>query len=549
MKKILNLALVAVAAIALVSCNQANKMIESVDQLDIKCNPEVLEVIAGEIDADVTVNFPDGYFLPKAILEVTPVILYHGGEAVGKTVVYQGEKVTENNITVPKAGASITQHVHFDYVKGMEKSELVARLKVVYKGNEYDFPNDIKIADGANTTYMLVENDGEYDYVADSYQEVIPETVESQILYLINSADVRNSELKKSDIKNFQQALANLSNDERRAVKGTEVVAYSSPDGSEALNNKLSANREKSATKALDKVTRNLETGKVQSRSIGEDWAGFQELVNNSSIEDKDLIIRVLSMYSDPAVREREIKNMSSVYTTLADNVLPQLRRARFITSVEYTNYTAEELADLVNNNIDVLDEQALLRAAANAKDKEAKLTIYKKAIEKYNSEVAKINSVVALLNQGKNDDAAKMLAKVSNSADKNVQNLKGVIAMREGKLAEAANCFNAAGDNQYTKQNKAVLDILNGDYDAAVKKLAGTKTCNETLAYILTDQLDKAEANNTGSCPKCKYKAAIIQARRGNAGIAKSLIEEASRMPALKDRAALDVEFLKVRQ
>lgn len=547
MKKILNVALVAVAAIALVSCNQANKMIESVDQLGIKCNPEVLEVIAGEIDADVTVNFPEGYFLPKATLYVTPVLLYQGGEAVGKPFVFQGEKITENNITVPQAGASISQHVHFEYVKGMEKSELVARLKVAYKGNEYDFPNDIKIADGANTTYMLVEADGAFNYVADSYQEVIPETVESQILYLINSSDVRNSELKKSDIKNFQNALAKVSNDERREIKSTEVVAYASPDGSEALNNKLSSNREKSATKALGKVTKNLETGDVSTRSIGEDWSGFQELVSNSSIEDKELIIRVLSMYSDPAVREREIKNMSSVYTTLATNVLPQLRRARFITSVEYTNYTAEELADLVNNNIDVLDEQALLRAAANVKDKDAKITIYKKAIEKYNSQTAKVNAAVAYLCQGKNAEAKSMLSKADQN-DENVKNLQGVLAMRDGKYEEATNYFNAAGKNEYANQNKAAIDILNGKYADAAKKLAGTKSCNETLAYILTNQLDKAKANNTGSCPMCKYKGAIIEARQGNATAAKALIEEASKKPALAERAALDVEFLKVR-
>lgn len=547
MKKILNIALLAVASIALVACNQANKMIESVDQLGIRCNPEVLEVVAGEIDADVSVTFPEGYFYPKATLYVTPVINYQNGVVEGEPFVFQGEKVMENNLTVPKAGATITRHIHFDYVKGMEKSELVARVKVVCNGNEYVFPGEIKIADGANTTYMLVETEGAYDYVADSYQEVIPETVESQILYLINSSDVRNSELRKKDIKDFQKALASLANDERRQITGTEVVAYASPDGSEAMNERLSSKREKSATKALGKVARNLETGDVSTRSIAEDWAGFQELVSNSSIEDKELIIRVLSMYSDPAVREREIRNMSSVYTTLASNVLPQLRRARFITSVEFTNYTAEELSDLVNNNIDVLDEQALLRAAANAKEKDAKIAIYRKAVEKYNSQAAKINIAVTYLNYGQNAEAAAALS----GADRNdpaVINLKGVIAMREGRLDEAADLFNAAGDNEFTRQNKAVIDILKGRYDAAVKKLAGTGTCNETIAYILTGQLEKAKANNTGKCPKCKYRSAIIEARQGNVAAARALIEEASKMPALAERAALDVEFIKVR-
>ena len=357
MKKLVsNLLLIAVFAFSLASCNQAQKMIDAAEQINIQCDPEVLEVVAGNIDATVSVTFPPEYFLPKATLEVTPVLLYVGGEAVGKPFVYQGEKVTDNYKTVTKNGATISEKVHFDYVPGMEKSELVGRAKVFYKGNEYEYPADIKIADGANTTYMLVSTEGSYHYLPDGYQEVIPETAEAQIMYLVNSADVRNSELKSAGIKNFQDALKALDADERRAVKGTDIVAYASPEGPEALNNKLSANREKSANKAFDKITKKLNAGEVTTKSIGEDWEGFQELVNNSNMEDKELILRVLSMYSDPNVREREIKNMSNVYSSLKTNILPQLRRARFITNVEYTNYTAEELADLVENNIDVLD-------------------------------------------------------------------------------------------------------------------------------------------------------------------------------------------------
>ena len=315
MKRLItNILLVAAVSFGLVSCNNAQKMIDAADQIDIKCNPEVLEVIAGNIDATVSVTFPPEYFLPKATLEVTPVLLYVGGEAVGKPFVYQGEKVTDNYKTVTKDGATISEKVHFDYVPGMEKSELVGRAKVYYKGAEYVYPADIKIADGANTTYMLVDTEGSYHYMPDGYQEVIPETAEAQIMYLINSSDVRNSELKSQDVKDFQEALKALANDERREVKGTEIVAYASPDGPDALNNKLSANREKSASKAFNTVTKKLNAGEVSTKSIGEDWEGFQELVSNSNIEDKELILRVLSMYSDPNVREREIKNMSAVY-------------------------------------------------------------------------------------------------------------------------------------------------------------------------------------------------------------------------------------------
>ena len=412
-KSVFNLLLIAVFCFGLASCNQVQKMIDAADQITIKCNPEVLEVIDGKIDATVSVTFPPEYFLPKATLEVTPVMLYVGGEAVGKPFTYQGEKVTDNFKTVTKDGATITEKVHFDYIPGMEKSELVGRAKVYYKGNEYEYPADIKIADGANTTYMLVSTEGSYHYLPDGYQEVIPETAEAQIMYLVNSADVRNSELKSAGIKNFQDALKALDADERRAVKGTDIVAYASPEGPEALNNKLSANREKSANKAFDKITKKLNAGEVTTKSIGEDWEGFQELVNNSNMEDKVLILRVLSMYSDPNVREREIKNMSNVYSSLKTNILPQLRRARFITTVEYTNYTAEELADLVENNIDVLDEPALLRAAANAKDIDAKIAIYKQAVKKYGTDKAKYNLGVAYLDKGDNAAAKDAFAKM----------------------------------------------------------------------------------------------------------------------------------------
>ena len=548
MKKLVsNLLLIAVFAFSLASCNQAQKMIDAAEQINIQCDPEVLEVVAGNIDATVSVTFPPEYFLPKATLEVTPVLLYVGGEAVGKPFVYQGEKVTDNYKTVTKNGATISEKVHFDYVPGMEKSELVGRAKVFYKGNEYEYPADIKIADGANTTYMLVSTEGSYHYLPDGYQEVIPETAEAQIMYLVNSADVRNSELKSAGIKNFQDALKALDADERRAVKGTDIVAYASPEGPEALNNKLSANREKSANKAFDKITKKLNAGEVTTKSIGEDWEGFQELVNNSNMEDKELILRVLSMYSDPNVREREIKNMSNVYSSLKTNILPQLRRARFITNVEYTNYTAEELADLVENNIDVLDEPALLRAAANAKDIDAKIAIYKKAVDKYGTDKAKYNLGVAYLDKGDNKAAKDAFAKMDKKEGNCYNNVMGVLAMREGKNAEAANWF-AKVTCKHGKINQGALDILNGKYNDAAAKLAGTGDHNETLAYILTNQLDKAAASIKGNCPFCNYKKAIIAARKGDVAGYNAAMEIVKKNEKLAEKASKDVEFLKFR-
>ena len=541
-----NILAFAVAAFALVSCNNAAKMAELAEQVKITCNPEVLEVVAGNIDADVTVNFPADYFLPKARLTVTPVLKYQGGEVAGSPFEYQGQKVTENYKMVSKDGAAIKEHVSFKYVPGMEKSELVARAKVNYKGKTYEYPGEIKIADGANTTYMLADKNGAYHLMSDNYQEVIPEEVEAQILYLINSATVRPSQLTTADIKDYKAAVSDVMNDDRRTILGTDIVAYASPDGPEAKNNVLSQQRETSAEKAFKNVTKNLETGAINAKSIGEDWEGFKELVSASNMQDKDLILRVLSMYSDPNVREREIKNMSSVYKSLADNILPELRRARFITNVEYKNYTPEELTDLVKSNIDVLDEEALLRAATLVKDPAAKQNIYRQAIQKFGSDRARFNSAVEYLNAGDVAAAKNALAGVK-STEGCVTNLKGVVAMREGNYDEAARLF-ASTECSNAKINAGTLDILNGKYDDAVKKLAGTGAKNEGLAYLLAGDLAKAAAAIKGDDAVSAYERAIIAARQGNAAAAQAELRAAGVDKDLAARIANDVEFAKVR-
>ena len=283
----------------------------------------------------------------------------------------------------------------------------------------------------------------------------------------------------------------------------------------------------------------------MTGNSIGEDWEGFKELVTASNIQDKDLILRVLSMYSDPAVREYEIKNMSSIYKSLADNVLPELRRARFITNVEFKNYTPEELTALVNSNIDVLDEEALLRAATLVENPVARQAIYRQAIQKFDSDRARFNSAVTFLDAGDLASAKAALDAVK-STDGCVTNLKGVFALREGNYTEAARLF-ASTECPNAKRNSAIIDILNGSYAQAAQKLEGTGDANEGLAFILANQLDKAANVIKGTDPLSAYERAIIAARRGNAQAAQNEIRSASSDSKLANRAATDVEFAKV--
>ena len=544
MKKITNFLSVAVLSIAAVACASPEKMAKMAENVTVKCNPAVLEVVGGEINADVTVTYPEDYFHPKAVLKVTPVIVYEGGEVAMEPFMFQGEKVKDNYQVIPPEGTTVTKKVSFDYVPGMEKCYLELRGTVSHKAKFADLPSK-KVADGANTTYMLVCKDGKVDLKADGYQEIIKQTAEGQILYQINSSNVRNNQLTSQSIKDFQAALDEIKANERKTLTGTDIVAYASPDGKENENAKLSDKRSASAEKAFGKVTKKHPVdGPVNVSSVAEDWDGFQELVAASDIEDKELIIRVLSMYSDPAIREKEIKNMSSVFKTLAKEVLPELRRARFIANVEYQNYTNDELLQLIEENIDVLDETALLRAATLVKENDQKVELYKKAADKFNSNAAQYNLAVVYLNMNENGKAKRALDKCEKDADWN--NAMGVVALREGDNAQAERYFAAAG-TETAKENLAVLDVLNGDYKAAAAKLAGKEGFNAALVALLNGNNGPAAALKC-NCPKGAYLRAVAAARQGKAAAVASNITDASKNADLAARAAKDVEFAQYR-
>ncbi|MBR5836481.1 MAG: hypothetical protein IKY66_10015 [Bacteroidales bacterium] len=544
MKKTIKTLSAIMVAIAAAACSSPEKMAEMAENLTVGCEPAVLEVVGGKIDADVTVTYPADYFHPKAILEVTPVIVFEGGEVKMEPFVFQGEKVKDNYQTVPSDGATITKKVSFDYAPGMEKSYLELRGTVKYNTASTNLPTK-KVADGANTTYMLVCQNGRVDYKADNYQDVISQTAEGQILYNINSAEVRNNQLTSKSIKDFQAAIDAIKANDRMNIVSTDVVAYASPDGEEDKNAKLSDNRSKSAEKAFGSVTKKHSVdAPVNVKSIAEDWEGFQELVAKSDMEDKDLIIRVLSMYSDPAVREKEIRNLSAVYQTLAKNVLPELRRARFIANVEFTNYTSEELLEIIDSNIDILDEEALLRAATLVKEDDSKLAIYRKAVDKFDSQRAQYNIAVTYINADELGKAKNALSKVAEDGD--VYNALGVIALREGDVDAAAEYF-AIANNEAGVENAAIIDILDGEYEAAAQKLEGQKSFNAALAQLLVGNTAPAAALEK-NCAKSSYLRAVAAAREGKTATVKAELEKASKSDKLAQRAAKDVEFAKVR-
>lgn len=533
------------AGLAAVGCASASKMAEMYENVQVSCDPGVLEVVAENVDAVVTVTYPDGYFHPKAILEVTPVLVYEGGEAVMEPLYYQGEKIKDNYKTVSTEGQTVREPVHFEYVEGMEKAHLELRGVITYGNKTYDVPAK-KVADGCNTTYMLAHLEEAIEYKADNYQEIIKQSEEGQILYSINSSTVANKELKSQSIVDFQAALDEIKANERKTLVSTEVIAYASPDGGEKLNAKLSEKRSQTADVAFDKVTKGKDIVDASVKSVGQDWEGFQELVSKSDIEDKDLILRVLNMYSDPAVRENEIKNISEIYTSLKKSVLPELRRARFIANVEYQNFTADELMALIDENIDVLDEEALLRAASLVNETDKKVSLYKKAIDKFGSDRAQYNLGVAYYNDGKMNQAENAF-KAVKTKDADLTNALGVIELAKGNNAEAAKLFGQSG-NEKSKENLAYVNICEGNYQVAASLLDGKEGFNAALAQVLVDNMPKAEKALTCTCPRSSYLRAIIAARKGDAEGVQTNLKAAQAIKALAERAEKDVEFAQYR-
>ena len=326
MKKSLLLGLIA-SVVMLASCGKLDKP----EQITV--NPGTLELKGGKVAADITGTFPVKKFARKGVLVVTPVLKYNGQEALGEPVTYVGEKAKENGKTVSyKNGGTYSQHFEVAYVPEMKESELYLRFDARIGKKVINIP-DVKIADGVITTPELAKVGKDATATTpDKFQRVIQELTEADIKFLIQQANVRSSETKSDEVKALQAAIKDAQKAERKEINKIEVSGYASPDGAQALNEKLAQNRQKAAANFLKNDLRKNKVKKgIESNITAEDWAGFQAAMENSNMQDKELVLRVLSMYSDPEEREAQIKNLSSVYGTIKDEILPALRRSRLI--------------------------------------------------------------------------------------------------------------------------------------------------------------------------------------------------------------------------
>ena len=549
MKKSLFFSLIAAVAL-LASCN---KTLPNPDQLSV--NPNPLQKVGDKVDAQITGTFPAKKFAKKGVLVVTPVLKYAGKEALGEPVTYVGEKAKENGKTVNyKEGGKYTQSCSFKYEPEMRKSELYLRFEARVGKKVIEIP-EIKVADGVLVTDELAEaQDNELAATPDKFQRIIQEMTEADIKFLIQQATLRSSETKSEEMKALQAAIKDAQADEKKAINKIEVSGYASPDGGMDLNEKLAKNRQKVAQDFLKKdLKKNKVTNEVEANITAEDWAGFQAAVEQSNMQDKDLVLRVLGMYSDPEEREAQIKNLSAVYKTIADEVLPALRRSRLILTTDLIGKSDEEIAALAKTDASQLSVEELLYAATLTKDAKEQMAIYQKAAELYNDYRAYNGMGELYFAEGNIAEARRCYAKALEIQpnDPDVNYNAGLAAMADNDLAKAEEYLGkAAGTKANLNAALGTLYTKKGDYAAAKKAYGNTASNNAAVQQILNE--DYAAARQTLNNVKepnatTAYLKAIVGARTNDkAAVYENLKAAVAKDAALKERAKDDIEFAK---
>lgn len=552
------LASLMMAVVVMTSCSPLNKMQKEAAKISYKVTPQILEVHAGNVDVKIEVNFPPKYFNKAVIVDATPVLKYEGGEKAFATKTLQGEAVQENNTVIPyESGKTITYEATVSYEEAMRLSQLEMRLSI-RKGDKTTVCPAVKIADGVISTSTLVQNTPSVVLGVDNFKRIITETKEADIHYLINSAIVRVKELKAEDIKTFEEFIKNAKNNERQELKALEIKAYASPDGKIDFNQSLAEKRESSSKTFIKREMRKIEEFKSEeffkSLVTAEDWDGFKKLMEESNIQDKELILRVLSMYDDPEVREREIKNISAAFSSIANDILPKLRRSKFVLSVDNIGYTDEELISLVKSNPAILNNDEVLFAASLLESNADKLYAYELAMKQFPADWRGYNDAAMIkFKMSKIDEAKALFTKADQLSANNkiVKNNLGAIALYKGELDNAQVLFGAAaGLGQEVEANNGIISLKKGKYDDAVKHLSNTNTVNSALASILannnSEALKKLNAIQS-DLAIVDYLKAIVGARTNNEVLLFASLKSAIAKDAkMKAAAKTDLEFAK---
>lgn len=548
MKK--NLFLVSVIAMAmLTSCGT----VPQPEQITV--NPSPLAVVGDKVNADITGTFPVKKFARKGILTVTPVLKFDGKELEGPTVTYVGEKVKENGTTVSyKEGGQYTQSCSFDYDPAMAKSELYLRFTAKNGKKEVEIP-EVKIADGLVVTAKLATaEDNETIVTTDKFQRIIQDTLEADIKFMIQQAELRSSETGSQKVKDLQAAIKDANNDEKKAINKLEVSGYASPDGGMELNTKLADNRQANAQKFLQKqMKKDKVDAEIEANTTAEDWEGFQAAMENSNIQDKQVVLNVLKMYSDPEERETQIKNLSNVYKTIADDILPQLRRSRLILTRDLIGRSDEEILAELKSDSCQLNVEEMLYAATLVESQDEKLAIYQKAADTFGDYRAYNNMGMIYFEQGNIEEARRSYNKALEIEpnDPDVNYNAALAAMADNDLAKAEEYLGkAAGTKGDLKAAQGTFYTMKGDYKAAKEAYGNSATNNAAVQQILDE--DYAGALQTLKAVKepnatTAYLLAVVGARTNDRDAVYANLPVAIERDAnMKAKAANDIEFAK---
>ncbi|MCI9244688.1 MAG: hypothetical protein HFJ82_04170 [Alistipes sp.] len=562
-------------ALAFSSCNCFKKMAKNRDEVNLTVNPEVLTLNNGFVAADINVTFPESYFNKKAVVKVTPVIVFEGGEVAGTPKFYQGSSVDENYTVVANNGGSFTQHVEFPYDPRMDQCALQLRAEIkcasggckeftlvnlndgsiatkeqmeVLAGNDEaakaalakEF--GLTVAYGLNTLQKDIKYGDIMEPMANNYKRVTTVVDKTDLLYAINSSVVTKKNERKADLGNFKDNVdKNLHND--RATQNIAIKGYASPDGPEKFNDKLSKARSESGKKVVAKLLKNSGL-EIDAAAYGEDWAGFKELVEKSDIKDKNLILQVLSLYNSPAQRESEIKNMSSVFNELKSDILPELRRSQIVNSTDIQGKTDAEIMAAYRNGDDLTVEEYLYAAETLANGANEQVSILATAAKKYNDARVYNNLGVAQTKAGQKASALKSFEKAA-SLDSSKELNKNLLLsnLANGRTAEAKKYAQSAD-----AESKAALAAAQGDYKTAANSLEGY---NAAVASVMNNDLAAAKkAIAKDNSADADYLRAVIAVKEGDLNTADAQLKSAvSKNPALADKAAKDINLKALRK
>ena len=563
-----NLSLAVGATVLLIGCNGLGKMVKKQGLITYDVKPNPLEMHGDSVVFSVSGKYPAKLFAKKATVTVTPVVKYSGTEKAMKPVILVGDKAVGSGqkISYEKGGAFNYTSEKFAYDPAMKVATVELKAQGAVKKKTKDFA-PVKLADGTIVTPLLVRNDEKGIYAKDAFVKTQPANQTANIYYLVNKSDVRSTELKSDEMKNVQSFIDANINNPWYEFKDISVSSYASPDGELSLNENLAKERAKSGSKALMgefKKNKNKdqkfgrEEAQYKTLTTAEDWAGFKSLMEASSITDKDLILRVLTMYADGDQREKEIKNLSKTYTEVSEKILPKLRRSVLTLNVDKKSRTDDMISKLATTTPDSLSIEELLYGATLTNDINTKTQIYQAAEKQFPSDWRASNNYgVALLTQNKVKEASEAFVRAEKTANGNpiVMNHLGISAAKAGNRVKAMEYYNKAnGAGAEVSYNKGILNVRDGKYSDAVSNFGSYKGFNKALAELLNGNGGAVESTLNDSNDKdmamASYLKAVSAARSANtANVVSNLKTAIEKDGTLKALAKDDAEFIKVRE